>query len=144
MKTRWLILVCLLVAVPVGAAAVEYRGVRLDVPNGARVRVPGSTTVYFVDRGLLRPVTLAAYRGLWRGWRGIGLVSEVPENLLGRPLEGSTRLVKTAGDRQAWLIDNGRTKRPVRSFTVTGFASSLVEVVEPCELDRYETDEPLD
>ena len=108
------------------------------------MKTPDCLTVYLVDRGFLRPLDYAAYKNLWSTWEGIGLITEVPPSLLGEAMDGRTRLVKTKDDARVWLIDNGLQKRPVRSFTVTGFTGRLVETVDAEVLTALYEGAPID
>ncbi len=133
MKIRTLVLAgaAIVAAGALSTAGQEPEGVFLHVRDGARVRVHDEATVYFVDRGVLRPLTYAAYRNLFaRDWRGITELVDVPGHLVGQPLNEKTRLVKVG--TKVWLIDNGETKRHVSSvdaFDACGFSWHRVKSV---------------
>ena len=134
MKIRTLILAgaALVAAGALSTAGQEPEGVFLHVRDGARVRVHDEATVYFVDRGVLRHLTYAAYRSLFPGdWRGITELVDVPRHLVGNPMNEKTRLVMVEG--KVWLIDNGETKRHVSSvdtFNACGFSWRRVKSVK--------------
>ncbi len=111
--------------------------------EGSRVKTRRGTTLYFVDGGRLRPMRYVAYKNLFQGWGGIRVIPEAPEELLGENVRGDTRLLRIHGEEQVWYIDNGREKRPVRTFHLTGFASGLIEGCEAWELDRYYEGDPV-
>lgn len=119
-------------------AGSEATGLYLHVANGARVKTAGKTCVYFVDRGVLRPVTYAAYRQLWSGWPGIELVTEIPETSVGETLRAGTRLVQVPGERAVWFIDNDRLRRWVPSFAPAEFSWNKVQKITAEELEQYQ------
>jgi len=130
-------------ATTVHATSSAPAGMYLHVTNGGRVKTPQKTAVYMVDRGVLRHVHYAAYTRLWDRWGGITLVNEIPATSVGEPIRGTTRLVRIAGERAVWYIDNDRVRRSVPTFYASGiyapkFSGKKVEAISRESLLAYE------
>lgn len=128
------------------APAAEDGGVDLRQPEGVRVKVSGTTTIYLVDRGRCRPLTHAAYLRLWREFGSVRVVGAVPRELVGEMLGAGTRLVAPIGTTELWLIDNAKVKRRVTSFAAAaawGFATERTEAVSREVLDALPEGEPI-
>ena len=134
-KTAITVLAALSLWALVNADSRAPDGTFLQVVDGTLVKDVDDSTVYVVDRDVLRPVTWAAFRKLYADFRGVATVVAIPRHLVHEPLGDGTRLVKTKDDPAVWLVDNGRTKRHVVSFRRRGFVWPKVKIVKPEEID---------
>lgn len=140
------ILILGLVVLAGAAPAARAGGVELLQPDGVRVKVAGTTTIYLVDQGRCRPLTHAAYLRLWREFGSVRVVGAVPEELVGEMLGAGTRLVAPVGTTELWLIDNAKVKRRVTSFAAAaawGFATERTEAVSREVLAAFPEGEPI-
>ena len=137
-KTGFTVLAALFIWAASHADSPAPTGTFLQVADGTLVKEADDPTVYVVDRGILRPVTREAFGKLYPDFRGVATVIAIPNHLVHEPLGDGTRLVRAKDDPTVWLVDNGRTKRPVAnpaSFRRYGFVWPKVEIVKPEEID---------
>jgi hypothetical protein len=99
--------------------------------EGLRIRMPGTDTIYLIDKGRKRGIpSVAMYNRLFRNWDNVHLDLHLDEIDDGEPFVELTRLMRFGSDPAVFFAEGGDDNNP----------GALRWIASGAVMDRYQFD----